>query len=51
MQRGCRRFQAIDKDVLALTVLSQTSEIAVLMQTGLMHGVYDLVCNLREDKE
>lgn len=38
-QRGCRRFQAIDEAVSINTVLGQPSDLAVLVQTGLMHGV------------
>jgi hypothetical protein len=40
LRRGCRRFQATDKNLSVDAILRQTSELAVLLQTGgLMHGV------------
>lgn len=37
-QRGCRSFQAIDEAVLISTMLRHSSDLAVLVQTGHMHG-------------
>lgn len=39
MQRGCRRPQAIDEAVSNNTLSPGTSDLTVLVQTGLMHGV------------